>query len=73
LVDVMLGVSVVGRLKLSSALKSSVIGVPPGNNWLNWLEYFETLASGQLSVCRVLKTSKKLVLLWCFDVVNDVN
>jgi hypothetical protein len=69
----MLSVRVIGRLELSSALKSSVIRVLLSNNRLNWLKYFKTLAGGQLSVCCMLKTPKKLVLLRCFDVVNNVN
>lgn len=71
--NVVLSVGVISSLKLSCACKGSVVRVPASNNRLNWLEYSETLSTRQLSVCSSLKLSKKLILLWRFNVVDDAD
>ncbi len=72
-INVMLSVQVISSRKLSSSLKSGIVGVPASNNRLNGLEYFKTLLGGQVVVGAALETAKKLVLLRRFDIVDDVN
>ena len=72
-INVMLSVQVISSRKLSSSLKSGIVGVLASNNRLDGLEYFETLLGGQVVVGAALETAKKLVLLRRFDIVDDVN
>jgi hypothetical protein len=72
-VDMVLGVGVIGSLKLGCALKGSVIRVPASNDRLDWLKYSETLSSRQLSISSALKFSEKLILLWYFDLVDNID
>jgi hypothetical protein len=68
-----LSVGVISSLKSSCTCKGGVIRVPASNNRLNRLERSEALSSRQFSVSSALKFSKKLILLWCFDEVNNVD
>jgi hypothetical protein len=72
-INVMLSVQVISSQKLSSSLKSGIVGVLASNNRLNGLKYFKTLLSRQVIVSAALETAKKLVLLRRFDIVDDVN
>jgi hypothetical protein len=70
----MVGVGVDSRLQLHSALKARVIRVPARDDGLDRLQHLTVLlwrVSRQLTVSERLKTTKKLVLLWCFNVVNN--
>ena len=70
----MVGVGVDSRLQLHSALKARVILVPARDDGLNGLQHLAVLlwrVGRQLTVSERLKTTKKLVLLWCFNVVNN--
>jgi hypothetical protein len=72
-VDMVAGVRVVSSVEVSSALKRAVKRVPACDNWLDWLKYFELFVRGQIAVSEALKVSKKLVLLRCFDIVDDIH
>jgi hypothetical protein len=69
---VALGVFVNGVMESCGAYKGVVEAVPARDNWLYGLEYFLLLV-GSLSVDTTLAISKKIVLMWCLDVVDNVN
>jgi hypothetical protein len=69
---VALGVLVNGVMESCGTYKGVVEAVPARYNWLYGLKYFLLLV-GSLSVATTLAISKKIVLLWCLDVVDNVN
>lgn len=61
-------------MQLYSALNAQVVRAPARNNRLNRLQHLAVLfrrVGRQLTVSERLKTTKKLVLLWCFNVVDN--
>jgi hypothetical protein len=67
-----LGVLVNGVMEFCCAYKGVVEAVPARDDWLYGLEYF-LLFVGNLSVNTALAISKKIVLLRCSDVVNNID
>jgi hypothetical protein len=69
---VALGVLVNGVMEFCGAYKGVMEAVPARDNWLYGLECF-LLLLGSLGVNTTLAISKKIVLLRCLDVVDNVN
>jgi hypothetical protein len=70
--DVALGIFINSVMESCGAYKGVVEAVPLRDDWLYELEYFLLLV-GSLSVDTTLATSKKIVLLWYLDAVDNVN